>query len=35
MFNSKRGIKKNKLEGDGTTPKVTLKLGYILYRPDR
>ena len=31
----KRGIKKNKCEGDGATPKASLKLGYILYRPDR
>ena len=31
----KRGIKKNKIEGDLTTPKITLKFKYVLYRPDR
>ena len=31
----KRGISKNKSEGDKKTPKGTFKLLYILYRPDR
>ncbi len=31
----KRGINKNKIEGDLTTPKITLKFKYVLYRPDR
>ena len=31
----KGGIKKNKKEGDGCTPKGQFKLGYIYYRKDR
>ena len=29
------GVKKNKIEGDGTTPSGTFKLGQLFYRKDR
>ena len=31
----KNGLKKNKLEGDNSTPKGTFSLGLVYYRADR
>ena len=31
----KKGIKRNKIEGDKSTPSGTFKLGDVYYRPDR
>ena len=31
----KNGLKKNKIEGDKSTPKGTFSLGKLYYRPDR
>ena len=35
VVESTNGVKKNKIEGDGTTPSGTFKLGQLFYRKDR